>query len=514
MKTRQSLIVALILAAFLFSQTSEAQDQKPPTQPSATGGGARAEDPTFRVVKSISGTKVSEQGGRYIVEDPRTAFYVPADKEIVVYFTWEGPAGAHHFEGLWKKPDGKVAMTSEFDYKPEQPRFGGYFKMLLGDSPATGVWTLEARIDGETAGSHTFQITLAPRPDGISATTARRVVAPSELYNRAAAASVPIENLNQKGSRRSVGTGFFIAPGKLLTAFQVIDGATKVRLVVAPGKFLDVSEVLAWNRREDWVILKVAMDNVKTLERAPANSITVGDRCYFLDAPSDTSRVIVETSIVGKQNLGAGGERLNIGDTPSARAAGSPVLNEYAEVVGLIGGSLIPGAAFLDNMVYSSRTLSLSPSRGSLAVPIELVKETAATPATIDTLASSGQFMPPLVGDSVLSGVLSRSINKKIDPPESVEPKSEFSRNDNQGVLLVTWMAPEKRKGKPSLRLYDMDNHLLSEMENKKKITVNPHKLSYSAWDLNFATLPAGVFRLDVALEGAIVWRTFFRMVE
>jgi hypothetical protein len=55
---------------------------------------------------------------------------------------------------------------------------------------------------------------------------------------------------------------------------------------------------------------------------------------------------------------------------------------------------------------------------------------------------------------------------------------------------------------------------LINEAPNKKKITVNPNKLSYSAWDLTFGNLPAGIYRLDVLLEGDIVWRTFFRTVE
>ena len=132
------------------------QEQKPPDRPTSTGAGGRAADPSFRVVRSVSGTKILDQGGRFTVEDPRTVFYAPADKQVIVYFTWEGPTGPHRFEGLWKNPSGKVAMTSDFDYAPDQTRFGGYFKMLLGDTPATGVWTLEARIDGETAGTHNF----------------------------------------------------------------------------------------------------------------------------------------------------------------------------------------------------------------------------------------------------------------------------------------------------------------------------------------------------------------------
>lgn len=511
------VLIAVVSSVLLSHSPATGQEPKPsPNVSQASGGGGRAAEPSFRVVRSVSGSKVLEQGGRYAVEDPRTVFYAPADKQIIVYFTWEGPAGQHHFEGLWKNPAGKVAMTSDFDYQPDQPRFGGYFKMLLGDAPATGVWTLEARIDGESAGTHSFQITIAPRPDSVTTTPARRLLSPTEIYNRAAAASVLIENLNQRTARRNVGTGFFISPGRLLTAFQVIDGAAKVRIVGPQGRLIEATEVLAWNRRQDWVILKVALDNVATLERASAGSWAIGDRSYFLDVPAEGNRVLVETSVIGKQSLGVAGDRLNIGDTPNRRAVGSPVLNEYGEVIGMVGGSLVPGAAFLEDAAFGARIGVLGgPSRGTLAVPISLVDESSGPATTIEGLASSGQFMLPMVSsENALNGTLARTINRKTDPPQPIDAKSEFSRGDSQGMLLLTWLPKEKRKGTPSLRLYDLDNHLLSELQNKKKITVNPNRLSYSAWDLNFATLPAGIYRLDVSFDGDIVWRTFFRMVE
>ena len=120
-----------------------AQEPKPsPNPPQASGGGAAPTESTFRLIRSVSGTKLVQDSARYGVEDPRTVFYVPADKEVIVYFTWEGPPGQHRFEGLWKNPSGRVTMTSEFDYKSVQRRFGGYFRMMPGDTPVTGVWNV------------------------------------------------------------------------------------------------------------------------------------------------------------------------------------------------------------------------------------------------------------------------------------------------------------------------------------------------------------------------------------
>ncbi|HKZ81139.1 MAG TPA: trypsin-like peptidase domain-containing protein [Pyrinomonadaceae bacterium] len=513
---KRDLLTIVLISFVLSSWSASAQEQKPPANPPTSGGGAAAVEPSFRLIRSVSGAKLLEQGGRQVIEDPRSVFYVPADKQIIVYFTWEGPAGPHHFEGLWKNPSGRVAMTSEFDYKPEQPRFGAYFKMLLGDAPATGIWGLEARIDGETAGSHSFQITSSPRPDSDAAIPPRRLLNPSEIYGRAAAVSVLIENINLKGARRNVGTGFFIGSGRLLTAFQVIDDATKVRIVDQKGRLIEATEVLSFNRRQDWIVLKVALENMPALERAPTDSWAIGDRSYFLDVPAEGNRVLVETSLIGKQNLGSAGDRLNIGDTVNRRAIGTPLLNEYGEVIGLVGGSLLSGAAFLEDLAFGARSNSLGvASRGTFAVPINLVDESASSATTIEGLARSGQFMPALVStQSVLSGALASSVNKKAVPPQPIDEKIEFSRANPQGVLLLTWLPREKRKGKPSLRLYDLDNHLISETLNKKKITVTPNKLSYSLWDFNLSGLAAGIYRFDVLLDGDFVWRTFFRMVE
>ena len=500
----------------LWLPIANAQDQKPqqpPAQP--LSGGGQAAESAFRMVRSISGSKVVDNGGRYSIEDPRSVFYVPADKEVDVYFTWEGPLGPHHFEGLWKKPDGKLLMISDFDYKADQPRFGGYFRMLLGETPPTGVWTLEARIDGEMVGTHNFQIIAAARPD--APLPARRMLIPADIYKRAAAASVFIENLNQLGERRSQASGFFIEPDRLITAFQAVDGASKVRIVTPDGRRVEANEVVAWNRRQDWIILRVDAGQLPTMQPAATESWAIGDRVYVLDVPAEGNRVLIETSIIGKQSLSGGaGERISVGDNLSRRSLGSPLLNEYGEVIGLIGGNMIPGSAFVEDLAFSARSLA-GTTRGTLAIPESLIGKatTGGSPTTIENLASSGQFMPALSGnDNVLSGTLSRSVNRKTDPPQPIEERSEFARRDATAMLLVTWLPREKRKGIPSLRLFDLDNRLLSESPGKKKISVSPQKLSYSGWEVPLGNLPSGIYRLDVTLNTDTVWRTFFRIVE
>ena len=496
---------------FLAAWNAQAQVASPSPSPSA--GAAPATAPRFRMTRSVSGTRIHQESGRSEVEDARSVFYVPADKEVVVYFAWEGPAGKHHFEGLWQNPSGKVSLISVYDYQTETTRFGGYFKLSLADV-LPGGWLVQARIDGEPAGAHAFQIVSAERPENVGST--RRVLSRAEIYSRAAAAAVVIENLDQKGARRLVGSGILISPGHVLTAFEVIDGATRVRVGGPQGKLVEVTDVLAWNRRQDWAILSVPSDDAAAVLPRAADPLSIGDRCYLLDMPAEGNRVLLETSLIGKQNLGRAIERLNIGDTFDRRSVGSPVLNDYGEIIGLAAGGLLPGAPFIGDVVMSYRNGSLtSPTRGALAVPIELVVEAGATPTTIANLAASGQFTPVLAGSQImLNGTLARDVNRKANPPQTIDEKSEFSRTDSKAVVFLTWMPREKRTGIPTLRIYDLDNRLVSEDVGKKKFNFGANTISYSVWDLELTKLPPGLYRIDVLLDADTVWRTFFRMIE
>lgn len=191
------------------------------------------------------------------------------------------------------------------------------------------------------------------------------------------------------------------------------------------------------------------------------------------------------------------------------------MLNEYGEVIGLIGGNLTSSAAFAEDLAFGARSLTGN-LRGTLAVPINLIDSPgSSSQMTIAQLARSGHFTPPLAGnDDVLSGTLSRDLNRKVEPPQAIQERSEFSRQDARAMLLITWLPRQKRKGRPSLRLYDLDNRMLSENVGKKKISVNPQKLSYTVWEMQMADLKPGVYRIDVLLDQDTVWRTFFRIVD
>src|SRR5215468_7088979 len=210
-----SLIAALCCCLPTYCQTAQA------ARPGVSPG-------PYKALRSVSGSAGHQDGGRYIMDDPRSVFELGKHTKVIVSFEWEGPMGPHHFEGLWKGPEGKIVLISDFSYEAKGPRFSGYWSMLLSEGTPSGEWNLEARIDGEAAGTHSFMITGSP--SATSTSSAPRMLSSSDLYQKALDASVTISRIDDDGAVLGKGAGFWIGDGRILTAFDVIDGAASLRI--------------------------------------------------------------------------------------------------------------------------------------------------------------------------------------------------------------------------------------------------------------------------------------------
>jgi len=205
--------IAIICAWFVLIYPPAAQSQ------AQAAGGVAVSGPKFRVIRALAGTEGVEKDGKLLLDNPQTVFHLGRDKKVMVYFEWQGPVGFHKFEGMWKNPDGRVVVISDFQYTASSTEFAGYWTMLLSDADPTGIWTLEARIDGEAAGSFPFQ--LAADPDSASLKpSARQPLSPSEIYKAEVPATVFVDKLDAAGKVLERGSGFFLDEHRLLTAFE------------------------------------------------------------------------------------------------------------------------------------------------------------------------------------------------------------------------------------------------------------------------------------------------------
>lgn len=468
--------------------------------------GTAQETPRFRLLRTLSGSKGQESGGRFVIDDPRTVFQIPDDKQVVIYFQWQGPAGQHHIEVSWRNPEGRVATTASLDQAAPQGRFGAYWSMPLSDKTTPGLWALEARVDGEPAGIHTIQVVSGP---GL-VTVSRRFLNTGELYERAKTATAFVEKLNPQGDVVAKGSGFFLEDGVLLTTFHVIDGASGLLLTMQDGRRFETNVVVAWNRRQDWALLKTP-PGAPTLSRAPERSWLVGDRCFSLDTALGSSRVIGELSITGRTEGREGGERLILGGDISSDARGSPLLNEYGEVVGVAGVNAGP-----EPLTVGFRPGVRLISNALLAVPIELVTRPAdrGKPALLADLVSSGEFLPLLTASRhVFQASFGRKVETKGPVPSLIDEGTEFSRRDDQVILWVMWEPKKRLKTFALLRVYDLSNKLVTESKPlKMDLPAGPY--SYTYWGLKVTNFQPMTYRVDLVIGNEPGWRGYVRIVD
>lgn len=470
----------------------------------------------YRVVRSVSGAKGREVNGRFVMEDPKSVFTSGQDAKVIVYFEWEGPLGAHHFEGLWRSPEGKIVLISDFRYEAKGKEFSGYWTMLLSDTVASGEWTLEARIDGEFAGKQSFVITSSP--NAAPPTPSRRMPTTAELYQQAVAASVIIEKMGTDGSVIGRGSGFWIGEGRVLTAFETLDGAASVQVILQDGSQRPATQLLSWNRWQDWAILAIPGTYRPSLKRA-ADPGGVGDHCVFLEITPGGSR-FTDGTITGKTTPPRAGERFLLQSLATPASTGGALLNDNGEWVGVISGVSVPGANSTQIFGILSEN-SIKTDGGiyilaSAAIPASLISDTPAQAATtaLAELADCGEFVRPVV-DSHLIGLATftnpaQKENKAAYPPVY---KKVFSRREARAALYIHWQSQTKVKGSVLMRVFNLDNKIVVDSK-PNTISISPENTPSTTWEIPLAGLPPGIYRVDVIFGEQTIWRDFLRVTE
>jgi hypothetical protein len=146
--------------------------------------------------------------------------------------------------------------------------------MLIDESATTGIWTIDSRIDGQTAGSYSFEIVAGASTSPVP--TARIPLNATDICHEAEGATAFVEKLDSDGKEFGRGTGFSLGSGRVLTTFGNIDDATELRLAFGGGQPVATRQIIAWNRLQDWAVLRVDAPGIPALKLAQEKSWAVG----------------------------------------------------------------------------------------------------------------------------------------------------------------------------------------------------------------------------------------------
>src|SRR5687767_7145186 len=174
------------------------------------------------VLKIAAGPAGVEENGAFRLTEERATFSCTQDREVIVYFQWDGTAGPHKLVAQWRSPDGGFTSNSVIEYTSRERKFGAYWRLPISPAMPLGTGSIEATVDGQPAGRFTFEITGEVAPP---AAPVKRPLSQQELYERLAKSFVA---LLTNADRASQAAGTVIAPGRIATSVTVLDGVHQV----------------------------------------------------------------------------------------------------------------------------------------------------------------------------------------------------------------------------------------------------------------------------------------------
>lgn len=472
----------------------------------ATSVGAAAGQ--VQLIRTTSGSRGTPQGQGFVMDDPRTVFQAGKDRQVLVLFEWQGAASGHHCQGAWKDPSGRVVFTSTSDVRSRGARFGVYWGLSIPDTVATGTWVLEATVDGEPAGVHAFQILATPADPSTPAP--RRALPVAEIYKRGLLATVAVETVNSAGRRLGQALGVFLSPDLVLTTFAVLNDARKVRVGTSDDKRYETAEVVSWNRRGNWAILRVPGAAGQPPDFA-STRLGVGDRCYMLELQADGSRSIVEANVLGLSGTG----ELVISAFGGEATQGAPVFSEYGEGVGVAASDI--GAIGADPLDLAAMSVRASGSlRGGRLRGFPPTPGVGAGSRTLEDLARAGEFVGPLVPTPhSVQGIMGTGVQLQGQAkiPVAADQRFQFSRTEKNCIVFITWIPAEKQDATGAFELFNEDNKSVGASD-PLKLKLRPGNSLVQYWTISPSGLSPGVYRVDVKLGSDPVWRTFFRITD
>jgi tetratricopeptide (TPR) repeat protein len=157
-----------------------------------------------------------------------------------------------------------------------------------------------------------------------------------ELVKRIKPSAVAVETFDSKGNTLARGSGFFVAPDRVITNRHVIERSSRVEIHLMDGKKFPVKGVLAVDGEGDLALLQVDVPRglavpLPLVRSAPqeGESIVVIGNPYGLEGSVSNGIVSAVREISGY------GKIIQITASISPGSSGSPVVNMAGQVIGV-----------------------------------------------------------------------------------------------------------------------------------------------------------------------------------
>lgn len=157
-----------------------------------------------------------------------------------------------------------------------------------------------------------------------------------ELVKRIKPSSVAIETFDAKGNALSRGSGFFIAPDRIVTNRHVIEKSSRVEVHLMDGKKFVVKGVLAIDGEGDLALLQVDVPRAFAIPLPIVRTVPQeGESIVVVGNPFGLEGSVSNGIVSAVREISGYGKIIQITAPISPGSSGSPVVNMYGQVIGI-----------------------------------------------------------------------------------------------------------------------------------------------------------------------------------
>ena len=172
----------------------------------------------------------------------------------------------------------------------------------------------------------------------------------------------------------SLGSGFIIAKGKIITNMHVIEGARHGYAILNGNSVkYPIEGYVAIDNKNDLVILSTPNIDVPPLSLSEGELPTIGERIYAIGNPRGLTGTISEGIVSGIRSS-EDITLIQITAPISPGSSGGPVVNDQGKVIGLAVGTLSSGQN-LNFAIPASTIESLKSKQSINVIPLNITKE-------------------------------------------------------------------------------------------------------------------------------------------
>ncbi len=157
-----------------------------------------------------------------------------------------------------------------------------------------------------------------------------------ELVKRIKPSAVAIETFDSKDNTVSRGSGFFIAPDRIITNRHVIERSTRAEIHLLDGKKFPVRGVLAVDGEGDLALLQVDVPKALAIPLPIVRAVPQeGESIVVIGNPYGLEGSVSNGIVSAVREISGYGKIIQITASISPGSSGSPVVNMAGQVIGI-----------------------------------------------------------------------------------------------------------------------------------------------------------------------------------